>query len=509
MNIKTFRHLITLFTVAVAIATATTSCSDNDMPAAPDTPVTDPAELPGVIRFSLSDINSRVSSSGLSGKFEPGDKIGCIISSRGVVEQIWNGSGMDEVVRHKEYYMATMWEVDKSGRYIVLKKFKNADNQYAPDEPNFNIWHDIDQDENEYITRLNLVEGYESASDEYLYLKKSDIDYAFVFHYPFIYNEELWGNLQESLESYESDNGSKPFYSYIEYPHCAQNEGLKFGHYGNGHGQEKYSIEHPWWPGVAFYASLRIFAAEMSKASIFNFEPTGEIPRNKWTHYGWTEYPVFVSTDQRNDKAFERSDFMSALRELDRNGNPLNSNCEQTTLEVKFFKRHAAIEIETDFPVKDVRLYYSEKDYKIAWEGGNYTWGGFIIGRKYDTSIDKFTWMFPDKNPEHDKHQSDRSCINYIQRWPENMYPNQIGENHYRIILPPQPVPDTDEAGFLVFDDGGEKEQQIPLRKLLPVPAIEENKLYIIRLRRADVWSLEIQDWADGEDNDLEEIKRT
>lgn len=90
------------------------------------------------------------------------------------------------------------------------------------------------------------------------------------------------------------------------------------------------------------------------------------------------------------------------------------------------------------------------------------------------------------------------------------MYPHQIGENHYRIILPPQPVPATDDAGFLMINDGdSENDRSIPLRKLLPVPAIEENKLYIIRIRRADVWSLEIRNWADGEDNDLEEIKRT
>lgn len=500
MNIKSFRHLAAVALAAIALATAAPSCTDSDIPPAPDTP----ADIPGVIRFSLASLSSRVTSDGLSGKFEPGDKIGCIISQRGDISYQDDAGNWIQTTGFSDYHLATMWEVDKSGRYIVLKKFKGVDNHYNPSDPNFNIWHDIDQEENDYITRLNLVDGYNSASDEFLYLKKSDLNYVFVFHYPLVLNSELWDNLQQSLDSFDS---SKPFYSYIEFPHCAQNEGLKFGHYGNGHGQEKYSIETPWWPGVGFYASLRIFAAEMSKESIFDFEPSVSTPSNQWTHYGWNEYPVFVSTDQRNDKAHERSDFMSAVREFDKNGDPLNSNCEQTTLEVKFYKRHAAIEIETDFSVENVRLYYSDTDRDIAWTGGDYKWDGFIIGRKYDSRVGTFSWMFPDKNPDYNKHQSDRSCINYIQRWPENMYPHQIGENHYCIILPPQPVPDTDDAGFLKFNDG-EADRAIQLKKLLPIPAIEENKLYIIRLRRADVWSLEIRDWADGEDTDLEEITR-
>lgn len=503
MNTKSFRHLAAVALTAVALATAATSCSDPDIPAAPDTPATDPGDIPGVIRFSLASLSSRVTSDGLSSKFEPGDKIGCIISKRGNLSYQDDAGTWIQTTGFPDYHLATMWEVDKSGRYIILKKFKYA-NQNNPNDPDSNVWYNIEDKENDYITRLNLIDGYDYASNEFIYLKKSDLNYAFVFHYPLILNSELWDNLRQTSDSYD---GSRPFYSYIEYPHCAQNEGLKFGQYGNGHEQDEYSIEPPWWPGAGFYASIRIFAAEMSKESIFDFEPSVSTPSNQWTHYGWNEYPVFVSTDQRNDKAYERSDFMSAVREYDSNGDPLNSNCEQTTLEVKFYKRHAAIEIESDFPIEDVRLYYSDTDRVIAWTENDYKWDGFIIGRKYDSRISRFSWMFPDKNPDYNKHQSDRSCINYIQRWPENMYPHQIGENHYRIILPPQPVPDTDDAGFLKFNDG-ESDRSIPLRKLLPIPAIEENKLYIIRLRRADVWSLEIRDWADGEDTDLEEITR-
>ena len=242
--------------------------------------------------------------------------------------------------------------------------------------------------------------------------------------------------------------------------------------------------------------------------TIRDYEPAGEKPSNKWTHYGWTEYPVFVSTDQRNSVAHGRSDFMTAYREFGMTGAPLNSECEQSTLEVKFRKKHAAIEIEADFDIDNVRLYYSDTDKEIAWKGSDYTWDGFLIGRKYNVCVDEFSWMYPDKQPDYNLHQSDRSCINYVQRWPENLYPFEIKENRrYRVTLPPQPLPATDDAGFLCFNDG-DADRSIALRRLIPIPAIEANKLYIIRLRRSDVWSLEIRDWMDDDDAELEEIKR-
>lgn len=498
MNTKAFRHLITLFTVAAALATATTSCTDSDMPAAPDTPAADPADLPGVIRFTLSDLNSRVSSSGLSGKFEPGDKIGCIISNR-VVNKEWNGSAMVDVVYHNEYYMASCWEVDASGKFIVLKQIKKP---YDND-----TWRDIDSENNDFICRLNQLEEYSSSKDEYLYLKKSDINYAFLFYYPFVTNEGIESSLQANIAQYQADS-STPFCELVEYPSCAETDGLLYNSYGN-HSKEKYDLLNQYSGSTSDFAFRKIFSAEISDNTQNTTPPNDNLfrPTSQWHRYSWKDYPVFVSTNQRGDKVYQQNDFMFAIRDLDNSGAPLNNGNQNSTLEVKFYKKHAAIEIEFDFEVSNVRLFYSDEDQKNALSG-RHDFGGFIIGRKFDLSTDKFDWWYTDKSPDYNLYGNDRVGRYYLQRWPDDMYPHQIGENHYRIILPPQPVPDTDEAGFLVFDDGGEKEQQIPLRKLLPVPAIEENKLYIIRLRRADVWSLEIRDWADGEDNDLEEIKK-
>lgn len=498
MNIKSFRHLAAVALAAIALATAAPSCTDSDIPAAPDTPATDPADIPGVIRFSLASLSSRVTSDGLSGKFEPGDKIGCIISNR-VIRSEWNGSATVQVTRYENYYLATCWEVDASGKFLVLKQIKKTNDNET--------WRDIDSNNNDFICRLNQLEEYKSKSDEYLYLKKSDIDYAFLFYYPFVTNEEIESSLQANISQYQA-NPSTPFCELVEYPNCAETNGLLYNSYGK-HSKEKYDLTNPYSGSTSDFAFRKIFSAEISDYTPQIPPPINNLfkPVSEWHRYSWKEYPVFVSTNQRGNKVYQQNDFMFAVRDVDNSGATLNNGNQNSTLEVKFYKKHAAIEIEFDFDVSNPRLFYSDEDLYIATKTNKYNFGGFIIGRKFDLSADKFDWWYPDKSPEFSLFGDDRVGRYYLQRWPDDMYPHQIGENHYRIILPPQPVPDTDDAGFLKFNDG-EADRAIPLKKLLPIPAIEENKLYIIRLRRADVWSLEIRDWADGEDTDLEEITR-
>lgn len=474
MNIKTFRHLITLFTVAAAIATATTSCSDNDMPAAPDTPVTDPAELPGVIRFSLASLSSRVSSDGLTSRFEPGDKIGCII----VKFNEWQP-------QNSEYWAASAWEVNER-RFIELKKLKKSgsDQWIVPDE------------NDDIITPLYTQSGHQNVRHEYIQLKNEWTAYGFLFYYPFIENEDIRQELLDIVADYNGGN-TAPVYDRLSFPNCATNTTLKFGAYGNNHGQEKYDISNsgPNYENVISLAERRIFSAEIN--NVTNEDVT-------WPVYGWNEYPVFASVNQRNASAHQLSDFMCATRFYNDNNQTITSSSTNTTLEVKFRKKHAAIEVISDDTVSDLHLYYSDADEKTAWKSADYTWDGFLVGRKYNLLTETFSEWFPDKNPVN--HNSDRIGRNYIQKWPEEIYPYEIDKgHHYRVILPPQPVPTADNTGFLQFTDADGVAQSLPLSKLIRVSNLEENKLYIIRLKKG-FWTIEIHDWVTDCVTDLEEV---
>lgn len=475
MNTKAFRHLITLFTVAAALATATTSCTDSDMPAAPDTPAADPADIPGVIRFTLSDLNSRVSSSGLSGKFEPGDKIGCIILK---FDQ-WNP-------KNSAYWAASAWEVNNRN-FIELKKLKNADSDQ---------WI-VPEENNDIIAPLYTQSGYENTRREYIQLKNEYTQYGFLFYYPFIENEDIRQELLDIVARYNGGNTS-PVCDQISFPNCATNATLKFGAYGNMHGQEKYDISNSGtnYENVISLAERRIFSAEINNVTDESVT---------WPVYGWKEYPVFASVNQRNASAHQMSDFMCATRFYNDKNETITASSTNTTLEVKFHKKHAAIELISDDAVSGLHLYYSDADSTIAWKPGDYAWDGFLIGRKYDLLNESFSEWFPDKNP--DRHDVDRIGRNYIQKWPERIYPYEIETgHHYRVILPPQSIPSAENTGFLRFTDIDGEDQSIPLCKLLRVNSLEENKLYIIRLKKgfADII---IQDWIFDDSGILEEIK--
>lgn len=476
MNIKSFRHLAAVALAAVALATAAPSCTDSDIPAAPDTPATDPADIPGVIRFSLASLSSRVTSDGLSGKFEPGDKIGCII----VKYNQWNAQDI-------QYLAASAWEVNER-RFIELKKLKkaNSDQWIVPDE------------NDDIITPLYTQSGHQNVRHEYIKLKNEYMEYGFLFYYPFIENEDIRQELLDIVADYNGGN-TAPIYDRLPFPNCATNATLKFGAYGNEHGQEKYDIgkSGPNYENVITLAERRIFSAEINNVTAEDVT---------WPLYGWKEYPVFVSVNQRNACAHQLSDFMCATRFYNDQNQTITSSSTNTTLEVKFHKKHAAIEVINEDSVSDLHLYYSDADKETAWKPSDYTWDGFLVGRKYDLLTETFSEWFPDKNPDYKRHDYDRIGRNYIQKWPEEIYPYEIEKgHHYRVILPPQPVPTADNTGFLRFTDADGEPQSLPLNKLLRVSNLEENKLYIIRLRKG-FWTIEIRDWITDRVTDLEEV---
>lgn len=467
MNIRAIRPFVAAL-AALPLLLSSVSCSDTDISSADPSQV-DPASLPGVIRFSLPDINSRVSYDGLQSKFQPGDKVGCIILN---YDQ-WNPG-------NSSYRAATSWEVN-SRLFIELKKIKNAG------AANWEI-------PNEYsaISPLYIHSGYESLGHEYLKLDQYS-NYGFIFYYPFIENEDIQETLTRIVADYNRDN-STPFCDLVPFPNCATNTGAKFGAYGNGYGQEEYDVSNVDSGGVKGFAERRIFSAEISN-----------ITSEDNNCYGWTEYPVFVSVNQKNSLAHQYSDFMTATRFADDEGKIIASyNNTNATLEVRFHKRHSAVEVISDDPVTDLHFYYSDTDKETAWKPSDYTWGGFLVGRKYDLIAETFSEWFPDKAPTN--LDGDRIGRNYIQRWPEELYPFEVRKNHhYRVILPPQPVPATEDAGFLRFTDSDGVAQSLPLSKIVRVASLEENKLYIIRLKKgfADII---IQDWVYDDSGVLEEI---
>lgn len=443
----------------------------------------------GIMRFSVAEIKSRVSYGGEFGEkstFEVGDSVGALI-------YIGNQWSMDE-----SKCLASLWVVNKN-KILELKQIKNLAGSPSAE------FVDIDANNNDLICRYNQYNPSSKVGDEYLWLKMYSPNeweqktYVFCFYYPFVScntlnNEYAYACSQFESAANKNADGSymKPFHHFYGYPNNSRHTGVDYGKFGNGHlNHFKTIYENDNTQRSIQFALYRGYSAEIAGRD-------EETASEAWQYYSYANYPIFVSANQITSRQVQLSDFMYVRCMTDNNGQPITQTNPNTTINLEFKKKFATIEIISELPLENL-YYYRSKEVLDHFQQTDGRWNdGIIMGKSFSLQSD----YMQDWNRDG---KGDLIMRNYVTKFPCEIYPWEIvPQKRFRVVLPPQEL-----KASLHFEYEGE-EKDFTLNDLMKgIYQLEENKIYIIRFNKNFDFLLEIRDWIDGGDNELEEIAKT
>lgn len=280
----------------------------------------------------------------------------------------------------------------------------------------------------------------EKNDEAYLtFTSTSGKNLQFFFYYPYVNNELL-----------EEDFTDKTDYKSLTYPNCATSN--------NDIQNKKYSITL-----------------------------TGEVAENPsdatdaFAKYGWTEYPCFVNHTQGDvngnysDKRLHNSDFLWAA-------SPEINASSATTYSLKFKKKTATVLVYSE--AKLTNIYFTKSENSLL-----------IRGNKIDLSTGELSEYTDDGSLQyaHMYFNDDEKIVpcyrgEYIQNG-EQLY-------YYRLVLPAQ-----ENCGFKMHAESEAfTDTNIEIDLSDRLTTLEEGFLYTIRISQNGKTTIEIKDWADGED---------
>lgn len=195
-------------------------------------------------------------------------------------------------------------------------------------------------------------------------------------------------------------------------------------------------------------------------------------------HYTpWSQWPVAVGIEHKDEASLEMDDILWVNYTVDYSDASKNINYETATYTVplEFKKKTATVEVQADTDISDV--YFQGTSYIIRGKYLNLQDGTY-------SDIDYVSWATDITN----KCQED-----------DPFYPYAYDTQNYRIMFPPQSGMDWN-LHFVLNDT----EYTVELEG--DIPALEEDKLYIIHITKGGECTLEIVDWERGTYGQLIEI---
>lgn len=424
------------------------ACINDDGPVGPgtgDTPVASPSSR---LRFGVTaSTASRVTNSGVSGVFDNGESVGCVVA-------YLNDDGT------YEYQANTRWVYNKDNSVLVLSDVWSADGTTKQTEAAAQrvICRDMEKD---------MKDGTDTGSG-YLKLLDAGRKYCFFFYYPYVDEDDIM------QAKWWITNTKDPYRVQIPV-------------------STVYASDFANW-NLRDHCTKTMLTGTVSKSFTY-FAPDWSNPDNsKPCKYAWTAYPSFVGLGQSNKLQSNNSDFMYASCVVDpATGKDITLENVDThhTIDLTFRKKMAAVELVTDLNLTDP-VFQSHDGSTI------------VAGQRIDLSNGKVSnYKYLDKNMEWaasaDEKIQQLSCATADAFRPYKIS-ELAGEKTWRIILPPQ-------SGFkcnLKFKlDGVDKTLDLSKK----IGSLEENRLYVVRLlgNVDEQWTVIIRDWEDGDNMLIQE----